>query len=700
MAECEDCPRWQLRDRLHEQAEGYALAYARPADGPMEITLSREMGAISGTVADPAGVPLAGVDVVVRSLVEPGRAYGSAAYFGDWDGAPAALTDDQGRFSIGALPMGRQISLSAERAGLANYHDTYSADWPVTGDEVRIVMSPEARISGRVTCDGEPVADVDVGAQANHEVDRSRGGGGGGHATTGADGRYEIHGVSAGTFNVALTPPEGYTAVAHEALQVAAGESAENIDFELIEGVMLRGVVTWADTGEPVPEAAVAAYGPAHPKSSAWCQATKMDADGRYELRLPPGRNYIYWQGSPSEARHAEPENLWVEIEEGVDQTLDFRLFRKPIITLTVFNPDGTSAAGVPVHWDAASRYGGDPGDVDRVTDADGQIELTYGRRAHRLEQKPMAAALVQDVDRDLAGLAIVNGETDREATITLQQGAWIETSVEDREGNPLPDILVYTRVDDQGWSMQTPMTTSTDADGCARIGPLPADVPLTFRLDYQLANNTLSEPDEARDAVRLSPGETRTLEPFVIAPEGFSVSGMVVDADGNPVEGALVFAGRTEDLQTTTDAEGHFELAGLSVRADTTVLVALPDGSAAYAEPIDPEVPLALVIELAEPVTIVATVLDADGQPVGGATAAAHSKVAGTGLPAPLRTRVENLKTDENGQFTVENLVAGLQYGVMAYTGDRGDPEHAWGEPILIIGGEGVIEMTLPKVR
>ncbi len=198
------------------------------------------------------------------------------------------------------------------------------------------------------------------------------------------------------------------------------------------------------------------------------------------------------------------------------------------------------------------------------------------------------------------------------------------------------------------------------------------------------MASKAISRPDEASQPVELEPGETLTIEPYVIMPEGYSV-----------------IAGKAPELQTTTDAEGEFALKGLNVRGDTRVIAALPDGSAAYAELVDASVPLAVTIELAAPVTIVATVLDADGEPVVGAIGSIRCDGRTlTGLHDTLRTDAGGLETNADGKFTADNLVAGLEYGVIAYTGEQPHPEHTWYDKVLVIGGEGVIEMTLTRRR
>lgn len=239
-------------------ADGYAptSASARPGE-PVEIELSEGTASVARIVQSPDGIPLAAVKVwVSRTRAPDQQPPSSRDYFGDWEHAPAVTTADDGTFRIGGLAPGSAAELRAEGEGLADWRSSRYAEWPVAGGgtPMTITMHPEAVIAGRVTRDGEPVAGVRVGAQS-----LDAGGIGWAEDVTADDGSYRIDGLAAGTWNAALEAPEGYTAVAHEGLELEAGDRAAGIDFELIEGCLVRGTVTWADTGEPVPEAREAA---------------------------------------------------------------------------------------------------------------------------------------------------------------------------------------------------------------------------------------------------------------------------------------------------------------------------------------------------------------------------------------------------------------------------------------------------------
>jgi len=665
-------------------AEGYAPGRALVTPGePAEIVLPKDHGALTGAVVDPQGDPIAGARARVRWMSgEEGHGRVSMS-FGDWPGAPADVTGEDGRFSLAPLPLAHRVSLHVQAEGYAYYHVASTQEGPVVGEDLTITLQPEAVITGRVTREGVGVGNVEVGVQSQRESF-------GGRAPTDEEGHYEIKGLPAATYNVIVVPPEKYTGVGHEGVQVKAGERAEGIDFELIKGSLVRGTVTWAETGEPVAEASIGAYGPAHPRSTAWVQSADTDGNGRYQLRLPPGENYVYWMGAPTrDAWYAEERDKTIQLEQGAAQNLDFQLHRKPTIGLTVFNPDGTPAPGVPVLWDGENRYQSSRRPERLLTDAQGQVALLFGRRREK-PTRPLVPALAQDTERDLAGLAIINGETTREATITLASGAWIEATASEQDGTPIADMRVRVRTDEDDWSMDLPIAPYTDAQGNVRIGPLPPGVPLEVGPDWDYRSRMPHPPPEdIREPITLEPGETRQLEPWIIAPEGLSLRGRVVDAEGNPLEGAAVVCARTidyeQDARAITDADGRFELTRLAA-SDQMVIAYDPEGGRAFAQPCDPRVAFEPLFELMPTGQLLVTVVD-EGRPV--PKARVQVSASGTGrpeLPADLKVRTEWTEVDEQGRVRVTGLVPGIEYRVLAMVGPEDDPELVgWTEPSFL---------------
>ncbi len=682
------------------RAEGFAAGGAIGVIGQrLEVTLSDDPGSVSGTVSGPDGEPLEGVKVRVFVLYAEGEAP-LGAWFEGWDGAPQALTDERGQFTIGDLPRGQKVALAAEAEGLAEWRAMDLTAWPVVGQDVPVsmAMEPEAVITGRVTRQGEPAAGVAVNAQAQHP------GVGRAHALTDNTGRYEMRSLAGGTYNVTIDPPEGWTAAARESVQVASGGRAEGIDLELIRGALVRGTVTWQETGEPVAGTGVGAYGPAGPQSTGAVQRVVTDDEGRYELRVPPGHSRIYWMGGTDGARCAQPDAHSIELgADEVREGMDFELLGTRTISLSVRNPDGGPAAGVAIHWTGAQAFGLPGASEPIVTDEDGRVELTFGREVDEW-QKPLVPALAQDIERDLAGLAIINGETDTEATITLEPAAWAVVETRTRGDEPLADIPFMVRWNTPGWGDDLPLRTSTDDQGRARIGPLPPGVSLTVQPSWEYRNRVLAPAaDEGRAPVELEPGETRELEPFVIVPEGFSLRGTVIDAAGEPVEGAVVVCANSismRPVRVEADAEGRFELTGLGTRDATFVMAASPDGSAAWAEPVDPSVAFEPTIQLGTPGTIVATFVGADGRAAPDLTVQVSGQELrlppGTELPGDLKGFVRDLRTDAQGQVRVEGLVPGVEYHVLGRAAGAEGGHWSSSEPVMILGDGATVEVTV----
>jgi hypothetical protein len=107
----------------------------------------------------------------------------------------------------------------------------------------------------------------------------------------------------------------------------------EGQDFELIPGVLIEGSVA-DNAGKPVADVYVGVYGPAHPRSSAWVQSEKTDAQGRYRLRVPPGMQYVYI----ADGRYtAEPQDI--EVAAGTIGRADFNVTAAPAETFEAADP-------------------------------------------------------------------------------------------------------------------------------------------------------------------------------------------------------------------------------------------------------------------------------------------------------------------------------------------------------------------------
>ena len=202
-------------------------------------------------------------------------------------------------------------------------------------------------LSGRVTfaATERPVSGIEVNAQ---ESDRSpyfissgdatftriNFGMGWGKAITDNDGNFTIGCLTPGNYNlnVHLIGQMGHdwTSVAYDGTPLKEGDQRTGLDLKLIKGGLIQGTVRYSD-GKPVEGLLVGVYGPARPRSGAWVQNSMTDKYGKYVLRVPSGKQWVYLMGYPTggpagHARRATGQDVFVK--DGKETTVDFTFSR------------------------------------------------------------------------------------------------------------------------------------------------------------------------------------------------------------------------------------------------------------------------------------------------------------------------------------------------------------------------------------
>lgn len=245
-------------------------------------------------------------------------------------------SDQNGRVVITGLHDDVVLGLDIVGPGCAReYHQAVQAG----AKDVPFVLRPEGRIEGRVTF-------ADTGKPAGGILVQ----GTGDDVFTDSDGRYALRNVPPGTYLVdfAQTAAEGalreYAVSVKDNVVVAEGQTIRNVDAQLVRGGIITGRVTKEDTGEPVPEDWVVAYG----------RGTGVtDANGVYRIRIMPGKTYVYSMGGARvEGYINDDTHVPVEVAEG--QTVngvDFKYRKGVTITGKVLLPDGKPAAGAVIFW-------------------------------------------------------------------------------------------------------------------------------------------------------------------------------------------------------------------------------------------------------------------------------------------------------------------------------------------------------------
>ncbi|MBX3730758.1 MAG: carboxypeptidase regulatory-like domain-containing protein [Candidatus Sumerlaeia bacterium] len=191
-----------------------------------ELSLMRS-AMIAGVVLAPDGTsPAAGARIQVTLMPYRSR--------------PQATTDAQGRFLLNVPPEAEVRVNASWREAIASASAKAGAAGSTTEMTIRLALP--ASIGGRVTAEGKSVEGLRVELFVQEGPRRF----GSISETTRPDGHYHFGGVEPGEITVKahLPPSMLYAAPAPRVLQIAAGETLDNVDFALEMGRLFEGVVT------------------------------------------------------------------------------------------------------------------------------------------------------------------------------------------------------------------------------------------------------------------------------------------------------------------------------------------------------------------------------------------------------------------------------------------------------------------------
>lgn len=501
--------------------------------------------AAAGVVVDEQGRPLAGVEI--KAGIQPGSRIRTAA---GWSSGGTGRTSASGKFRISNLAAGIAHQLRLTRAGYAPLVENVPPQAP--GSELRLVLRRGRKGFGRVVDQAEqPVAGARVVLARQPSGDRmmrSFDGEGSGRfeATAGADGRFEVPDLPAGTFELTARGP-GYAPITVPGLAIPQGSgsstgSTAGIDLGivvLVRGVALEGYV--ADPqGRPVEGARISVaqagaepgFGPPTEDGPAGTPPVITAADGFFrvvdrragETLDVEARRAGYGPGSAPgvQVPSAEPLRIVLHPSSAVEgRTVDPD--GKPVAGAAVaINPAGPTAMGrgyVMVSTATMKETrSGDDGSF-RIEDVSPGIwELKAAAAGHLpVEMSSLEVRSAQDltgVEVVLAPGAVVEGRVLSPGSRPVA-GAAVE---------PVEPRVMGPRI------LLRPTRAVTDGDGYYRLdGVAPGD--RTFQ----------AERDGFRAAVRdleVRPGEN-ALDFSLEA--GAEISGRVVDDDGTPVAAARV---------------------------------------------------------------------------------------------------------------------------------------------------------------
>lgn len=652
------------------------IVNVRQGQRHVDIELAREARALYGRILDHRQQPVPDAWVAVTQLKQPGERVPPRLPGNHQIEALRAKSSWDGTFEIRGLPPWEELTLEARKREFATVieeigpgaalEDVGRALHTTPEKTVQIIMPPEATLRGTVTWRGLPMKGIEVSARRGEDWS----------STTDDRGSFHISRLPPGEVRLSVrTDNTMAPASSPQTMRLAPGERVDGIEIELVQTAVITGTVTRADTGEPVR----AQIGHAFPS---WQRGGTSDEDGRYVLRVLPGKQTImFLRGGPL-YRPADPSrrpdlrpSVTVDVEggqflEGVDFSIEPWLLGDIVFAGRLRLPDGTPAAEAVVELQAplmsgSVRPGAEMGRA--ISDGAGRFEVRP--RFLRLEDFYLLRASSANGGLIAARVVPVRGMDDLE--ISLHEPAYARLPVECEDGTACSpgglDLTVSARAPGE---IPLPLDAEKRTeDGTIVLGPLPPQITLVFRASGSPAHRirpwgpmTLS----------LKPGETLGLPRLVaISDDGPWLTGRVVDEEGQPVEGARVMISprHTAARPVITGAEGEFRIQALSFHRDRLGLIAATeDGTRCRGLWLGDETEGEHVLRLAAPISVSGRVFSADGRPSAGVTVRARAVWDGesTVAGATLRTQY-SVQTDAAGRFTIDGLIPGLSWALSA---------------------------------
>jgi protocatechuate 3,4-dioxygenase beta subunit len=572
--------------------------------GPVEglVWTVRPGGAITGSVSVPAGTDLAEAGVMAWDLA------GNA-----WSGTVAAA----GAFLVRGLPDGTYDvifdSPDLECAPLTGV--VLQGEATVHGGTIR--CSGAGSVTGTVsaTGTGAPLEGISV-VVAGLDPPRS--------AVSGADGSYRLDGIPAGTHTL-RAHGAGHRADPREGVAVTPGRTTPGVDFAMVPGGGLSGLVT--DAGDAAPVAGAGLFLLTGGELADYALA---GTDGRYRLTNLAAGVYTL----RIEADGFFPREVGLTLGPGEDLVLNAALSRAGSIQGRIGDAGGTGLAGIPL---LIIGRGGPPFDL-AVTDDQGRYRFAP------LTPDEYVVMFLDGSNRRYFDL--VGGDASQVQDFTLETGGLLGR-VLDAGGAPLDGARV-----DLLEGSHAVLSTLTGLEGrfyFPYVTPLPAGAPWRLRVTAPGLTFAPLEATVTPGELTLLPDHTPGTSTLTV---GFTGGGGLPPT---PLEARLGYLGHGGEPAAwdygTADAAGSVTFRNL-VPGDYLLEQVGPDLGPGRTTVTLTEGENLRTVVLSAGGTVRGTALDADGFPIPGLTVTLDQAAA---VPTAL-TAV----TGSDGGFSLERVPPG----------------------------------------
>ncbi|MCP4610325.1 MAG: redoxin domain-containing protein [Planctomycetes bacterium] len=542
------------------EKEGLALGFAnwemRKGDKELQIKLGQPKE-LAGVVVDENDKPVAGAQVSILMLI-----IGTMRDDRGVSGPVAAdlftsTTDAAGKFKFTRIPAeatAEFIMKKEGRATVGTYISTGMANQKlkfVAGQaDIKLVLPNEAKIEGIVVQKetAKPVGGINLIAKSEQRLPYlvqepivSR-----------QDGTFGISALIGGRHIVQIeSSSQGLADWVAESVAVTteAGKTKSGIKIEISKGGLVEVVVTEADSKKPVENASISIR---ELRNKQWFNA-RSDKDGIARIRLAPGTYQMsgaYKQGFTSNKRD---ENI--TIEDGKTILIAWQLSSQPRITGIVRDMAGKPLEGVKL---TICPMGGRD---DSATDSEGKFEISWTPRRMRPDRDSVYCLVARHEKLNLAAAEEIT-EDMKKLDMKLHPGVIFEGKVVDPDGKGIADARINVMLRMQGWSSTIERDIArTDSQGNFRIRAVPPE----HKYNINARAEGYGQTDVDIQAQQTG-DKNQDLGQMELPLANLSVSGRLVDAQGNPVANARIhtYGGNQPSVNTLSDAQGNFIIKGV----------------------------------------------------------------------------------------------------------------------------------------
>jgi uncharacterized GH25 family protein len=541
------------------EKEGLALGFdnwnKREGNKELEIKLGRGKE-LAGIVVDQSDKPVSDAQVSISVLKigegEEQRGLGglvAAKLF-------TLTTDPAGNFKFTKIPAEATAEFIVKKEGRATvstYQRTRFAGQKlkfVPGQtDIKLVLPVEAKIEGIVVqkSTGKSISGVQVMITSEQDLPLFRPK----PLISNEDGTFSIGALVSDRYILQLVPrSEGLADWAAEPVEVIteAGKTKSGIKVELSKGGVLEVAVTEAVSKQPVEKASVSIR---DARSNQWLSAISNE-DGIARIRLMPGGyqlSGVYMQGYTSDRQQEA-----ITIEQGSTKRVTRTLRESPKLRGVVRDVAGRPLEGV--------EFKVLPGGREEVnSDSEGKFEVVCDRRGWSESEDTIFCLVARHEQRNLAAVEEI-GEDIKRLDIKLAPGVTFAGKVVDSDNKGIAGakVRVMLRLSNWGSSLSR-RQAETDDTGNFEIRAIPAgqNYNIYASAEGYGQKDVKAHADNAVD-------NHLNIETLTLPAANLSVTGQIVDTQGNPVSHARV-EGSGEDQprpNTLSDMQGNFTLDGL----------------------------------------------------------------------------------------------------------------------------------------